>query len=219
MNDQDFVDSMVARITERLEQFDKGVAAANAALKDIGLNAGGIDEVALRFNSEQDLNFFIKHAIRIDGVKLFNYAVDQVEVYPMRASYGVKYWFLETGRGYRVECMLIDPSPGFSPLHAAHTMKYGFETPVHYSFKCEDYKALDASWEAMKSGEWTMVANCHSTYGQFSYWLTGESTDYDLEKQGFKIGDAYIKPRLNNRDQQGRAMVSEAAMEYLGSKA
>lgn len=217
----EFEDTMVRRITGQLKQFDEGVAAANAALADIGFVAGGIDEVALRFQSESDVAFFIKHAVMIDGVKLFNYAVDHVEVYPIRANYDVKYWFLETGRGYRVECMYIEPTPGFSPVHAAHTIRFGYDEPVHYSFKCEDPATFDTVAKGMEGNEWVCVANCHSTYGQFSYWLTGEATDYSLEKQDFKWGNAYIKPRLNNRDQSGRSMeqVTEAAMDYLGSKA
>lgn len=219
MNDQDFADSMVKRIAERLKQFDEGVNMAQAALDHIGVQAT-IDEVALRFQSESDLMMFLKHAVMIDGVTLFNYAVDHVETYPIRSQYNVKYWFLTTPRGYRLECMFIEPGGGFSPLHNAHTMQNSFETPVHYSFKCFDASQYEQATKVMeRENDWVLAQNCHSTYGQFAYYLTDPETDYALEKAGYRWTNTYIKPRMNMRDGYPKSEVSEAAQEYLGSKA
>ena len=202
MNNQQFADMMVEKITDKMKQWDEGVNTAQAAIDGLELGAT-IDEVALRFENESSLMMFLKHAVTIEGVNLFNYAVDHVETYPIRSNYDVRYWFLTTPKGYRLECMIIDPV-GFSPLHQAHTMRTGYEEPVHYSFKCFDEEQYDMARRIIEGSEWVLAQNNHSTYGSFAYYLTGETTDYALEKAGFKWSNAYIKPRMNTRDSYPR---------------
>jgi hypothetical protein len=70
----------------------------------------------------------------------------------------------------------------------------------------------------MAGNEWGLAQSCESTYGRFSYWLTNETTDMELEKAGWpwlSTGyEAYLKPRVNLRDS-----VPAAALDYLESKA
>jgi hypothetical protein len=216
-------------IYQLFEKLSRGVQAANAALIDVELNLTGqeVDEVALMFSNEREAWKFIERAVQVPGVKLFNVATDNVETYPIRSRYGVEYYFLETTWGYRVECMVL--RGGFSPIHGG-IRETDFDVVgnrldagvVHYSFKCNDEAEYEAACQAMEIGEWTRAMTCHSTYGTFSYWLTDEETDRRLLAKGIdwcladmgKTLEAYIKPRVNLRDK-----VSDAAMDYLGSKA
>lgn len=207
----------------------RGVQAANSALMDIGLNLTGqeIDEVALLFGNEREAWKFINHAVQVPGVKLFNVASDTVQTYPIRSKYGVEYYFLETTWGYRVECMIL--AGGHSPLHGGVKQTY-FDVVgnqldsgvVHYSWKCADEAEYEAACKAMDIAEWHRAMTCHSTYGTFSYWMTGEDTDGRLAANGVDwcLSDnpleAYIKPRVNLRDS---GKVSSEALDYLESKA
>lgn len=216
-------------IFQLFNKLTRGVQAANAALVDVGLNLSGqeVDEVALMFSQEHEVMKFIKAAVQVPGVKLFNVAHDNVQTYPIRRQYGVEYYFLETEWGYRVECMRL--SGGHSPLHGGIENTY-FDTVgnqldsgiVHYSFKCTDETEYANALKVMETGLWHHAMTCESTYGRFSYWMTDEETDRRLVADGIdwclaekgKTLEAYIKPRVNLRDK-----VSGAAQEYLGSKA
>jgi len=217
------------KIYELFNKLTRGVQAANTALMDIGLNATGqeIDEVALLFSNEREALKFIEHAVQVPGVKLFNVAHDGVKTYPIRALYSVQYYFLETTWGYRVECMVL--TGGHSPLHGGIRDTY-FDVVgnqltsgiVHYSWKCTDEAEYAEACKAMEIGDWHHAMTCESNYGRFSYWLTGEETDRRIQKDGVSWSysdmpdtlEAYLKPRVNLRD-----AVSEAAIDYLGSKA
>lgn len=217
-------------INQLFIKLSRGVQAANAALVDAGLNLTGqeVDEVALLFSNDREAWKFIERAVQLPGVKLFNVAHDNVQTFPIRSGYGVEYYFLETEFGYRVECMVL--TGGSSPLHGGlratyydmvgNTLESGI---VHYSFKCSDEDEYEAACKAMEVAQWTRAMTCYSTYGTFSYWLTDEETDRRMLADGIdwclaekdKGLEAYIKPRVNLRDQS----VSEDAMDYLASKA
>lgn len=156
-----------------------------------------IDEVALMFDDKAKLFEFIDAAVREPGVKLFNAATDHVLTSPVLGEYWVSYYFLEVeDLGMRVEVMYIER--GRSPLHDS-LKSYGnnptidfrsHDDPVvvHFSYKVAKSDYLEAR-AAMVGGGATLVQDCQSTYGRFSYYRHPE------------IGEnIYIKPRVNMRD-------------------
>lgn len=198
------------RFANILNSLDEGVEAAQAAIDSIGLGKT-IDEVALIFDGEMRLSDFLKSAVQTEGVVLFNYAEDRVETYPIRSQYRVKYWFLTTPRGYRMELMTIEPGRGHSPLHSAFMQQRSYDNlPVHFSFKCFDEGEYEKARKTIEANEWTLAQNNHSTYGSFAYYLTGETTDYELEKQNIKWSNSYIKPRVNTRDSYPKTGIDES---------
>lgn len=163
-----------------------------AMVRGFGLNVD-FDEVALMFRSEHEAYKFAERVIRDHGdVKLFNVATDNVQTYPIRSDYEVKYLFLETGLGYRMELMVI--TSGMSPLHMAmlHRMNQQ-QLPwvvVHHSFKLpfvDDY--FDIIGRFGDDVNLALVQRCESSYGSFSYWAPHSAAQ-----------DNFIKPRVNRRD-------------------
>lgn len=156
-----------------------------------------IDEMALIFFEEEALHTFIGSAVKRNGYKLFNHADDKVFTSPIRSDYHVKYWFLETGLGYRLELMYIDS--GFSPLHypaqlAINEMGTVLPLTMHASFKVPDEEHYGVVVNALQRDlEAELVQKCISEYGRFSYFLPPER-----DKQ---LGQFYIKPRVNLRDE------------------
>lgn len=177
-----------------------------------------IDEVALMFVGNPWP--FLEEAVKLDGVDLFNVADDEVETFPIHRDYSVRYYFLSTPFGFRVECMRI--TGGISPLHNGFigfdgSTKDVLPPVVHYSFKCADETEYKYATATMRGNEWEMAQGCESTYGRFSYWMTDERTDDALSEADWpwreKGYEAYLKPRVNLRDD-----VPAAALDYLESK-
>jgi hypothetical protein len=150
-----------------------------------------IDEMSIMFFSDAVLLRFLRDAVRREGVELFNAAEDVVTASPIMAAYDVRYWFLRTSWGYRVDALQTNMG---SPLHDNIARQAGHDpmavVPVHASFKCPNEERYGVALATLRKSGWELLQRCDSGYGRFSYWHRpdGESDDW------------YLKPRLNLRD-------------------
>lgn len=140
--------------------------------------------------------------VREPGYEYFNSARGRVTTYPFYTKYAVRYHFVRTPRGYRLEIM--HPSgergAGFSPLHAAMWRPNGYPEnhvdPSSYPVVHISYKVPNGDDNSyLREKEWLgrvadMGQDCTSEYGQFSYWLP-PCADYLV----------WLKPRVNLRDE------------------
>lgn len=149
-----------------------------------------IDEMAFYFPDRELLFIFIGKAVQ-RGWVLFNFAEDNVITQPIPGDYGVEYWFLmHPDRSYRLELMTVPT--GFSPYHASLQERMRrISRPAalaHASFKVADENAYAAAVVTLRQAGYELAQHCTSTYGRFSYFLSGDANVTAL------------KPRLNVRD-------------------
>lgn len=145
----------------------------------------------------------IRRLIETPGYEYFNSAKDTVDTWPFNTTYRVRYHFVRTPAGYRLEIMhpqYDTNGNGFSPLHAAMWRPNGspaehqspqFYPVVHVSYKLVDRKAYTEERELLQVAGATLGQACKSTYGMFSYWLPPEAEAL-----------VWLKPRVNLRDQE-----------------
>lgn len=160
-----------------------------------------IDEMALMFTDQGWLQRWVTDAVRVPGITLFNTAHDSVQTRPVPSSYDAHYWFLSTPEAYhqdgewRVEAMTTHPG---SPLHDSmlRTMRGTTIAVVHASFKCPDEEAYAIAVKTLVDNAYEAAQLCDSTYGKFSYWSPMDRED--------RAPCAYLKPRVNLRDQEDR---------------
>lgn len=211
----------IMKFNDRLLAWDRNIAGINGVLADIGFT-GTIDEVAVMFGNKAAALGFIEAAVAAGGT-LFNAASDAVGTSPIESKYLVDYLFLEApgGRYYRIECMVIQQ--GLSPLHAGlrQGARVDAEPTVHYSFKSHSEEEYEETIGNFKGLDWALAQACVSTYGKFSYWLMPRRNWTKLAEAGLhEAGAAYIKPRVNLRDQpKGREHAPNMGQPYLSRKA
>lgn len=192
------------RTDEMLKEADRLVELAREVLDAANLKDVGIDEVALLCRGEagQEANFIFGHVGK-EGVQFFNRATDSVRTQPFCTNYEVRYYFLTTNRGYRLEVMR--QTSGFSPLHhryARPSVNGRVETTadarampfVHLSWKCSNTDEYFTHLDRLREARLLCGQACSSDYGKFSYWRSG--TAYEL---GQTL--VWLKPRVNLRDQ------------------
>jgi len=150
-----------------------------------------VDEMALLFAEEATLSSFVRAAVSLgEGYTLFNTAYDTVKTSPILSEYHVRYWFLSTPHGFRVELMATYPG---SPLHDQIQLGMSRDSvySVHASFKCEDEEAYGNAVHSLKKNAYQLVQSCESSYGRFSYWQPLEAEERP---------HWFLKPRVNLRD-------------------
>lgn len=144
----------------------------------------------------------IETLVRKPGFEYFNNADGHVYTHPFSTTYDVRYHFVTTPRGYRLEVMHLAKQAGgsgYSPLHAAMWRPDGAPPSgsepniypiVHLSYKVsgaanyqDELDWLDGKQRA------SCGMRCRSEYGLFSYWLPWSATAL-----------VWLKPRANTRD-------------------
>lgn len=186
MSTDDSADVLLATVAE-------GHAHMNELLR-ASLGEHVIDEMALLFGTLDHLYSFLSHAVRTDGVELFNHATDTVTTGPITSSYEAFYWFLRVADPrYRVELMHVR---GLSPLHTP--MLYAMEKrhddhvlAVHASFKCATEEDYGVAVATLRTDGWELLQRCDAAYGRFSYWHNPDSAH---------PAEWLLKPRVNLRD-------------------
>lgn len=175
------------KVADNLDTLRQVAEWHRALMDSVGLTHP-IDEMAVAVPDMGDAANLIHRAVTADGVELFNMAIDDVRVVSHQTRYSVRYLFLNTPHGFRVEVMNI--SEGLSPLHHAilGEASKGVTFPVvHASFKVHRHD-LEEVEDALGDIAYH-VQRCESTYGVFSYWLPKDTDSL-----------VYLKPRVNLRD-------------------
>ena len=179
---------------ETLDEVQRQYQEMSAIVRGVLGTRYTLDEMALFFRDEHTLSSFVRAAVGLgEGYLLFNTAYDNVKTSPLLSEYHVRYWFLSTPHGFRVELMCAFPG---SPLHDVIDRKMaevhnGGAVSVHASFKCATEEDYANAVHTLKTNAYQLVQACESTYGRFSYWQPAEAEERP---------DWYLKPRVNLRD-------------------
>lgn len=187
----------LAGLVREVEELNNLLAPLRLSATGTEPGVGCIDEVALLMLDGHDYEKVARRLIAA-GTELRRVASDSVDVWPHGSCYDVDYSFfhLNTRLPLRIELMRI--TDGTSPLHAPYRDFGQFDSKVepilpvvHYSFKCADAVWYSDVKDVLKTQGAYMVQECHSHYGDFSYWASNALT-------GEKM--VYVKPRVNLRD-------------------
>lgn len=176
---------------------DRAQSRAQFEMDTILMLPGTIDEAALLFASEHDLDDFLVWATTDARLEHFNSVPKDtmVQLYGNSLAgianqrgpdfdFDVRFEFLRiAGAKWRIEAMCV--LGGTAPLHEKYLTRNGSGSVVHVSYKMPAPSQYDREkerlWEVME-----MQAEYRNSYGTFSYWGDGSLP--------------YLKPRVNTRD-------------------